>query len=148
MKKVKNNAFFGKKHSKKTLEIIGEKSRAKFTPDFIQKIKDRHQGTKHRDINGYILIKDYNHPNRNSHNDVLEHRYKLSKKIGRSLTKEECVHHINFIKTDNRLKNLYLCSKKENLQCHSSLFKLVEFLLEAKIIRFSKGKYYIKGITQ
>lgn len=39
---------------------------------------------------------------------VMEHRLLVAKEIGRSLTREECVHHINHDATDNRLQNLIL----------------------------------------
>ena len=41
-------------------------------------------------------------------NWIFEHKYLVSRHIGRELTKEEVVHHISGVKSDNRLSNLFL----------------------------------------
>lgn len=59
---------------------------------------------------GYVWVKDRTHPNRSKNNLMLEHRLVMEKHLGRYLTKEENVHHINGVRHDNRLENLELWS--------------------------------------
>lgn len=76
-------------------------------------------GGKYINFHGYILVLSRNHPNAYKYDYVLEHRLVMEKHIGRYLTKEEVVHHINSIKTDNRIENLMLFkNQQEHLNHH------------------------------
>lgn len=137
-----NNPFKGEKHSASSLRRISAASKAKFTKEYIERIRLKHSGNKKRDINGYVLIKDYNHPNRNSHNDVLEHIWIMASILGRPVGKKEVIHHINFVRNDNTPSNLWLYPNQgAHSRCSKSIFKLVKELLDKKIIQFTNGEY-------
>ncbi len=73
-------------------------------------------GSRHRDWkggrnitkDGYVLVYRPDHPNARNNGYILEHRLVMAEEIGRPLTDEEVVHHINGIRDDNRLENLQL----------------------------------------
>lgn len=53
--------------------------------------------------------------------DVEEHRLIMEKHIGRRLGRDEVVHHINGIKTDNRIENLQIMSRADHMRFHAHL---------------------------
>lgn len=81
----------------------------------------------HKILNGYVLIK-INHPKSFKGGWYWEHVIIAEKNIGRHLKQNESIHHINEIKTDNRIQNLFICSRQEHDKAHGmksvSLYRL------------------------
>jgi len=73
-------------------------------------LSEAHINIKRKDgrkmCNGYIMIFYPDHPFCDSNKYIMKHRLVIEKILGRYLTKKEVVHHINTIKTDNRIANL------------------------------------------
>ena len=61
---------------------------------------------------GYICILKPEHPLCDNQGYIREHRFIMEKHLGRHLKPEEIIHHLNGIKTDNRLENLALCNNQ------------------------------------
>jgi len=79
----------------------------------------RWRGGINIDSNGYILITAPTHPHPVRNNYVFLHRLITEYCIGRYLTKNEHIHHINNNNQDNSIKNLYIFSSNyEHLQYH------------------------------
>jgi hypothetical protein len=61
-------------------------------------------------------------------NNVYQHVVVVEKYMGRKLYAWETVHHINEIKTDNHIDNLFVCSRQEHDKAHGmrtvSMYKL------------------------
>lgn len=81
--------------------------------------------SRYIDDRGYVRLYMPSHPH-NNQGYVLEHRYIVEQHLNRLLEPHEVVHHINEIKTDNRIGNLYLCTSEEHVRIHNraSLFTM------------------------
>lgn len=60
------------------------------------------------------------HPYADSKGYIMEHRLVMEAELGRFLTRDEVVHHINEIPTDNRPENLEVMTKAEHDRLHSA----------------------------
>ena len=77
------------------------------------------KGGRIKTTRGYISAYCPNHPSSDKKGYVAEHRLIMERFIGRTLKKEEVVHHINGIISDNRIENLMLfTNNKEHLSHH------------------------------
>lgn len=76
-------------------------------------------GHKKKRKDGYVCLYIPTHPHANKEGYVMEHVYLMEQSIGRLLTPEECVHHINRVRNDNRIENLQLMTKHDHMSLHS-----------------------------
>lgn len=67
---------------------------------------------------GYRRLLLPQHPLADKHGMVVEHRLVASEKLGRLLTSEDHVHHINGDRSDNRPENLAVMSRAEHGRLH------------------------------
>ncbi len=84
----------------------------------------------------YWAVRKPDHPNARR-GYVLEHRLIMEEKIGRYLTLDEVVHHINGNKLDNRIENLELHSRPSHIIEHHEARKLIG-RLESKLATYQK----------
>lgn len=80
-------------------------------------MNSNYNGGKYVDDKGYVRILRPEHP-ANIKGYIYEHRALIEEYLGRYLKSWESVHHINEIKADNRLENLFLCSQQEHSAIH------------------------------
>lgn len=74
-------------------------------------------GGKYIDDKGYVRILSPDHKY-NIKGYVYEHRLVFESYTGRQLEPWETIHHINEIKVDNRIDNLFLCTVPEHSAIH------------------------------
>jgi hypothetical protein len=66
---------------------------------------------------GYVLVKVPEHP-KSFKGWYYEHRLVLEKRLDRILNVWETIHHINENKQDNKIENLFLCTKEQHSKAH------------------------------
>lgn len=108
------NTFFHTKRKFCSLQcyyqsLIGKKQTQESIKKRLRFGKEHHnwKGGRVKTSQGYIMIRLRKHP-LNQRGYYPEHRLVVEKFLNRYLSKIEEIHHINHIKDDNRLENLYL----------------------------------------
>lgn len=75
-------------------------------------------GHEKKRSDGYVKVYSPDHPRCTSDGYVMKHILVIERAIGRYLTDDECVHHINHIRDDNRVENLVLMNKTVHASMH------------------------------
>lgn len=78
----------------------------------------KYGGHRKKRCDGYIVVYKPSHPRATKDGFVLEHILVMEEKIGRIITRDEAVHHINHVRDDNRIENLQLMTFKEHAALH------------------------------
>lgn len=75
-------------------------------------------GHEKRRPDGYIKVYVPDHPHATADGYVAKHTLVMERSIGRYLSADEVVHHINHIRDDNRLENILLMTKHDHQALH------------------------------
>ena len=77
-----------------------------------------------------------------------EHVVRMEQKIGRRLVKGEVVHHIDGVRSNNRLSNLWLTTSKKHREAHISLNDIAAQLVSAGLVKFDRrtGSYHVANL--
>ena len=97
-------------------------------------------GTTRISHDGYRVVKVY--PGKGAWRP--EHLLMVEAEIGRPLERQEVVHHVNAVRSDNTPDNLYLCrDRSHHNDVHRSYDELLIGLMSDGIVRFNRetGRY-------
>jgi hypothetical protein len=99
------------------MALASRRNNVRWVNDTMGRFNPNFNGGKYIDDKGYIRVLAPTHPFEN-HGYVYEHRLVMEKFLGRYLQSWETVHHINEVKLDNRVENLFLTTVPEHSAVH------------------------------
>ena len=114
----------GRKLSKEQCEAISKRNKGRsMSAETKAKMAESHRvhGIGHQKVrtDGYISIYFPDHPKSTKDGYIMEHILVIENHIGRHLHDDECVHHKNRNRSDNRIENLMLMTKSEHMSLHA-----------------------------
>lgn len=102
------------------------------------RIGDRHacwKGGVYIDGSGYAHVYSPTHPYKSAIGYVKRSRLEVEKNIGRYLSRNEVVHHINRDKSDDRIDNLKVMSNTDHMRFHATTDKTYRYIAIPKFER-------------
>lgn len=108
---------------------MSDSTREKMKPIW-ERIGNERRFRRKRHSQGYTLVYAPNHPCADRGGYVLEHRLVMERHLGRILSSDEIVHHINENKADNSIENLMLVSRAEHAKIH--IYEHLEDMIHAQ----------------
>lgn len=98
----------------------------------------RERPIRRRRADRYVVVGTFENGRRVRH---LEHRLVAAESLGRALSADERVHHINLDKSDNDTDNLFVCGDRgEHQRVHRTMDRLIPALLERGLVRFDRER--------
>ncbi len=94
-----------------------------------------------RNLGGYIYTYFPEHPNSNKQGYIAQHRIIAEQILGRYLTSDEVVHHIDGDRANNEKQNLYPTSRAGHRKAMGSLFQIGYQLIKEGTLTFGGGVY-------
>lgn len=77
------------------------------------------KGGRQKTAKGYIYVPSPEHPSKDHHGCVMEHRLVMEKYLGRLLERKEVVHHLDGNCSNNKIENLMLFENNtEHMRYH------------------------------
>lgn len=115
----------GRKLSDKQRLAMSKRNKGRIVSDDTRKrmsdsLKQGGIGHEKQRSDGYIYVYFPDHPNSSKGGYIMEHILVMEALIGRHLESNECIHHINRKRDDNRKENLKLMTVSEHMSYHST----------------------------